>query len=172
MDNLKEPEGIAFFSIKTGETHYCRLEPTIAAYINSSDMGINASRGQDFGWRLDPEWVKKIRNFRSDEDRMDTLAAKLRLEDGVSPSTTQILYYIYGRQVRQYLQRLREEDAPFEEQYQKDISPTNNSTHLDAAMDDDPVTESVSESDLAEEPAEKSKSQQRREAATKATPEK
>lgn len=119
---LAEPAGIAFYSIKTGETHYCKLEPTIAAYINSSDMGINASRGQDFGWRLAPEWVKKVRNFRDDETKMDTLAAKLRLEDGEMPSTLQILNYIYGRQVRQYLQRLRDDESPFAEKYQGDIA--------------------------------------------------
>ena len=55
---IEEPKGISFFSIRTGETHYGKLEPTIAAYLNSSDLGINASRGQDYGWRLSPEWVQ------------------------------------------------------------------------------------------------------------------
>lgn len=118
----EEPKGIPFFSINTGETHYARLEPTIQAYINSSDMGINASRGQDFGWRLDAEWVKKIRDFRTDDTKVDALAAKLRLEDGESPNTIQILNYIYGRQVRSYLQKLREDESPYAEQYQQDIS--------------------------------------------------
>lgn len=122
MINVAEPKGIGFFNIKSGDTHYCKLEPTIAAYINSSDMGINASRDQDFGWRLDPSWVKKVRNFRNDENKMDTLAAKLRLEDGVFPSTIQILYYLYGREVRAYLQRVKEDDTPFEDQYQRDIA--------------------------------------------------
>lgn len=138
---LQEPEGIAFFSIKTGETHYARLEPTIQAYLNSSDMGINASRGQDYGWRLAPEWVKKIRNFRDDERKMDTLSAKLRLEDGVEPSTTQILFDIYGRQVRAYLQRIREEDTPFADKYQEDISSNPRSTVK--APKNEPVVEDV-----------------------------
>jgi hypothetical protein len=153
---LQEPAGIAFFSIKTGETMYARLEPTIAAFINSSDMGINASRGQDYGWRLDPEWVKKIRAFRNDEDAMDRLAAKLRLEDGQSPSTTQILYYIYGRQVRAYLQSLQEYENPYENQYQDAISnrptaPVQEQpmpTHLARIAEDEPVTEDVDEADL------------------------
>ena len=42
-----EPKGIGFYNIKTGKTNYAKLEPQIQAYINSSDMGINASRGQD-----------------------------------------------------------------------------------------------------------------------------
>lgn len=153
---LQEPEGIAFFSIKTGETMYAKLEPTIAAFINSSDMGINASRGQDYGWRLDPEWVKKIRAFRADEDAMDRLAAKLRLEDGQSPSTTQILYYIYGRQVRAYLQSLQEYENPYENQYQDAISNRPSApvaeqpmpTHLARIAEDEPVTEFVDEADL------------------------
>ena len=157
MSQLKEPEGITFFSVKTGETMYGRLEPTIAAFINSSDMGINASRGQDYGWRLHPDWVKKVRAFRADEDSMDRLAAKLRLEDGVSPNTTQILYYMYGRQVRQYLQRLQEEENPFEQQYQEEISTNPNNqgapqqampTHLQTIADGDEVTEDVDEADL------------------------
>lgn len=122
MSSLKEPDGIEFFSIKTGETLYGKLEPTIAALINSSDMGINASRGQDFGWKLGAKWVKKVDTFSRDEDKMDTLAVKLRLEDGDTPSTIQILYYIYGREVRKYLQRLKDDDTPFAQQYQEDLS--------------------------------------------------
>lgn len=142
MELEKEPEGISFFNVKSGDTHYCKLEPTITAYINSSDMGINASRGQDFGWKLAPEWVKKIRAFQADENKMDTLSAKLRLEDGIMPSTIQILLYIYGREVRAYLQRLREVEAPYAEQYQRDIS----SVPKEPAID--PVIEDVDETDL------------------------
>ena len=152
---LKEPEGISFYSIKTGETFYAKLEPTISAMINSSDMGINASRGQDFGWRLHPDWVKKVRDFKRDESKMDTLSAKLRLEEGQTPSTTQILYYIYGRQVRAYIQRLEEEENPFAEEYQKAISGKQvNSggkkqpTHIEAALEDDTISEVVDEDDL------------------------
>ena len=147
MAILKEPEGIAFFSVKTGETFHCKLEPTIQAMINSSDMGINASRGQDFGWRLAPEWVKKVRDFRNDETKVDSLAARLRLDDGVSPSTTQILYYIYGREVRAYLQRLQEEDAPFEEQYQSEISSGKKQSRVEEPPTDT-ITEDVSDDDL------------------------
>lgn len=135
---LEEPKGVEFYSIRTGETHYCKLGATISAYINSSDMGVNASRGQDYGWRLGAKWVKKVRAFRRDEDKMDTLAAKLRLEDGVSPTTTQILYYLYGREVRAYLQRLRDNDAPFEEEYQRSIGGVvEPKTALDEEDDDE-----------------------------------
>ena len=111
---VEEPQGIPFFSIKTGETHWCKLEPTIQAYINSSDMGINASRDQDYGWRLAPEWVKKIRLFKRDRTSMSILTSK---NDGRKPTTTQILYYMYGEELANYYEELEEHENPFEEAY-------------------------------------------------------
>lgn len=115
----QEPLGIPFFSIKSGETHHCKLEPTIAAYINSSDMGINASRDQDYGWRLDPEWVRKIRAFKKDALQMQILTNK---NGGQKPTTTQILYYIYGQQLARFYETEEENENPFEEAYLQAIS--------------------------------------------------
>lgn len=114
-----EPKGIGFFNIKTGDTHYAKLEPQIQAYINSSDMGINASKDQDFGWRLEPEWVKKVRVFRKNETKMEALVTR---NGGQKPTTTQILYTIYGSQLRAAQERAEEGDSPFEEKYLNDIS--------------------------------------------------
>lgn len=116
------PKGIEFFNIKSGDTHYCRLEATIQAYINSSDMGINASRGQDFGWRLAPSWVQKVREFRKDENKMANLGAKLRLEEDQSPSLIQILYAIYGAQLRAARVASEEYENPYEEEYLQKIN--------------------------------------------------
>lgn len=116
------PKGIEFFNIKSGDTHYCRLEATIQAYINSSDMGINASRGQDFGWRLAPSWVQKVREFRKNESKMANLGAKLRLEEDQSPSLIQILYAIYGAQLRAARVMAEEYENPYEEEYLQKIN--------------------------------------------------
>lgn len=121
MQEDNEPKGIEFFNIKTGDTHFCKLEPTIQAYINSSDMGINASRGQDFGWRLAPSWIKKVREFRADETRMANLGAKLRLEEDESPSLIQILYAIYGAELRAARVAAEEHENPYEEEYLQQI---------------------------------------------------
>ena len=119
-DNL--PKGIPFFNIKSGDTHYLRLEAQIQAYINSSDMGINASRGQDFGWRLAPSWVQKVREFRKNENKMANLGAKLRLEEDQSPSLIQILYAIYGAQLRAARVQSEEYENPYEEEYLQKIN--------------------------------------------------
>lgn len=115
---MQKPQGISFFNIKSGETHYARLEPTIQAYINSSDMGINASRDQDFGWRLGKEWVQAVRDFRRDDTKMALITTK---NGGEKVSTTQILYAIYGEQMRNYRQAVDDDATPFEEQYLSDI---------------------------------------------------
>lgn len=125
MENDK-PKGIGFFNIKTGETHYARLEPQIQAYINSSDMGINASRGQDFGWRLEPAWVKKVRDFRrNQESKMAILAER---NGGEQPTTTQVLYAVYGEQLRAAKERAAENENSFEEEYLQNISSKSSST--------------------------------------------
>lgn len=116
---IQEPEGIKFFSIRTGETHFGKLEPTISAYINSSDLGINASRGQDYGWRLHPEWVKKIRDFRKDRNQMSILTAK---NGGQKPTLTQILYYMYGEQLQQFFEAQEDNENPYEEAYAEALS--------------------------------------------------
>lgn len=118
MEN-NQPKGIGFFNIKSGETHYARLEPQIQAYINSSDMGINASRDQDFGWRLQPEWVKKVKIFRRNETKMQFLTDR---NGGQKVTTPQILYAIYGEQLRAAQERADEEESPFEEEYLSEIS--------------------------------------------------
>jgi hypothetical protein len=118
------PKGIGFFNIKSGETHYARLEPQIQAFINSSDIGINASRGQDFGWRLEPVWVKRVKAFRRNENKMAFLTDK---NGGRKPTTTQVLYAIYGEQLRAAQEHAAENENPFEEDYLQQISSKSES---------------------------------------------
>lgn len=131
MTTVQEPKGIGFFNIKTGDTHYCKLEPTIAAYINSSDIGINASRGQDYGWRIDPEWVKKVKDFRRDATRMQILSSQ---QGGQKPTTVQILFALYEEELRNYREAAIENESPYEQQYQDAISGKK------AAVKEDDIT--------------------------------
>lgn len=156
MPELEEPKGIAFFNIKSNETHYCKLEPTIAAYINSSDMGINASRDQDFGWRLAAEWVKRVRAFRRDRMQMQLLSS---MHNGQKPNTVQILYFLYGEDLRAFEEQTDEEGAPFEEQYQKEISEQKSNapaTDDEEEIDTDALAEAAT-SNAPEKPKPKQK---------------
>lgn len=117
--SVEKPQGVAFYSIKTGETMYARSEAQIQAFINSSDMGVNASRDQDFGWRLGKEWVELVRKYRNNEEKMDRLTEKT---GGNKPTVPQILYAVYGEQVRAYQQALADNETPYEEEYLQSIS--------------------------------------------------
>jgi hypothetical protein len=132
----QEPLGISFFNVKSGETHYAKLEPTIAAYINMSDLGINASRGQDFGWKLGADWVKRVRSFRRDPMQMSLLASR---NQGAKPTTVQILYYLYGQELAAFAEEQDENEAPFAEDYQRQIgegSPNAPTAVQPAALSD------------------------------------
>lgn len=147
MDD-NQPKGIGFYNIKTGETHYARLEAQIQAYINSSDMGVNASREQDFGWRLEPEWVKRVREFRRNEAKMEALIAR---NGGQKVTTVQVLYAIYGEQLRAAQERADENEAPFEQEYLQSISDKPQNAPVVAPPATEPIGEDVDEADL--EPA-------------------
>ena len=136
---VQEPQGISFYSIKSGETHFCKLEPTISAYINSSDMGINASRGQDYGWRLHPDWVKKVRAFKRDRTSMSILTAK---NDGRKPTTTQILYYMYGEELANYYEEMEENENPFEEAY---LAAINSGLPMQAAVEESGMPQALAD---------------------------
>lgn len=141
--NDNQPKGIGFFNIQTGETRYAQLEAQIQAYINSSDMGINASRDQDFYWRLEPGWVKAVRAYRRNETKMERLTER---NGGKKVTTTQVLYAIYGEQIRAAQERAGEEETPFEEEYLQKINTKNDPTMPEAAV------ETVDAEDLSEAP--------------------
>lgn len=151
---LAEPEGVKFYSIRTGETHFGKLEPTIAAYLNSSDLGINASRGQDYGWRLHPDWVAKIKAFRKNPTQMSILTSK---NGGQKPTLVQILYYIYGEQLQQYFESMEENENPYEEAYAQAIAnggfakeDVSDKPELPAALQDFIATQDDDEDDLTD----------------------
>lgn len=129
MAQKEEPKGVAFFHIKSGDTHYAKMEPQIQAYINSSNMGINASRGQDYGWRLAADWVKAVKEFRRNDGKMAVLSSR---NDGRKVTDTQILYTIYGEQLRNHQDVVDETENPFEEQYLQDISSKPKAKVVDA----------------------------------------
>lgn len=131
MDD-NQPKGIGFYNIKSGETHYARLEAQIQAYINSSDMGINASRDQDFGWRLAPEWVKAVKSYRRNDQKMEALVAK---NGGQKVTTVQVLYAIYGEQLRAAQERADENENPFEEEYLEQISSRTEDSEGEEQLD-------------------------------------
>lgn len=67
---------IDLVNIKTGEKVSLKRPHQIGAYINSSNIGVNSNKGQDFGWRLAPNIVVRIDEMASDIDLMEKISAR------------------------------------------------------------------------------------------------
>lgn len=65
---------IAFVNEKSGERVLITREPQVAAFVNSSNLSINASQGQDMGWRLSPDVIVRIDDMRSDPQLLNRIA--------------------------------------------------------------------------------------------------
>ena len=72
---------IVFENIETGETVGIRqeeegfmAEAKISALVNSSNMGINAARGQDFGWRLGAEHQATLEEWKEDAQMVEKVS--------------------------------------------------------------------------------------------------
>lgn len=133
---------VEFFNVRTGERKVVDTEPLIAAFFNSGDQHVNATLGQDFGWRLAPSTLKRIKDIQSNPTLMAQIAAQFQLPfDGVGK--TDILTWISLEDARAEAAKREEQAGDYEEQYQQELR------------------------ELTESP--KSKSQERREAVQKST---
>ena len=67
---------IKFFNIKSKEVRVAETEPQIAALWASSDHSPNITQGQDFGWRLAPEVVVKMKKIKQDYATLTEIARR------------------------------------------------------------------------------------------------
>lgn len=70
---------IAFFNIRSKETRLAETEPQIAALWSSSDRSPNITQGQDFGWRLAPAVVVRMKQIRQDYTKLQEIASRYRM---------------------------------------------------------------------------------------------
>jgi len=89
--------GIKFERITDGTIVEVERPAQVAALVNSSDLGINASRGQDHGWRLAPEVVSEIDDIKADMRALQDIARQkgLMVQD---ITTYDIVDYIFAQQ--------------------------------------------------------------------------
>ena len=73
FENIRSGEVVSF----DGSMDPNARQAHLAAYLNSSNMSPNASKGQDFGWRLAPEIIVKIDNIKQDLPTLDMLSRRL-----------------------------------------------------------------------------------------------
>lgn len=109
---------IKFFNVRSGETKVCDTEPLISAYFNSSDLSPNAHAGQDFGWRLAPEIVVRIKQIRSNPNQIEKIAVRYSLPlDEVKD--TDILRFISAEEFAK--ERAKNEGKDHTDEYEAEI---------------------------------------------------
>lgn len=108
----KDRVSVGWFNIRSGEVVYTDKPPQIKGYIESSDMGVN--KQSDKGWRLDPEWVNKLRKARRDRALMATLSKM----SGGEVTDMNVLVAVFESESMAFAEVGAEsEDTPFEQEY-------------------------------------------------------
>ena len=111
---------VKFFNVRSGERVEATTEPMIAGYFNSSDLNPNGIV-QDFGWRLHPSMVKRIKDLEEDEEFMDKLADKLQIPVE-NVATYHILKYIAEKDAREKAKDQEKETTQYQEQYERELA--------------------------------------------------
>lgn len=138
------PDKYEFFNVKTGETRILKAagpyaKHIINGFILSSNLGRNASRGQDFGWRLARPTLEVVKKAQSNPAIMREIAtAKGVNPRGVRlPDLIEFLVDSYNNTLQS--QQIAEEEAPrFQAEYEASLKGSG----LEAArVDSDLITD-------------------------------
>lgn len=68
---------VSFFNIKSGEERVLDDPAHIAAFVNSSNMGKNSNKGQDFAWRIAPELRAKVDEYSENPTKLQEISQRL-----------------------------------------------------------------------------------------------
>lgn len=111
---------VKFFSVRSGEVVHAETEPMIAAYFNSSDLNPNGIV-QDYGWRIHPDMVKRIREFEEDEEAMEKLADRLQIPIE-NLATYHILKFLSDRDDKLNRKKEEKDSNQYQEQYERELA--------------------------------------------------
>lgn len=117
--NIKSGERVSFEGIADRNLRSAQID----AYVNSSNMGINANKGQDFAWRLDPEVAAEFDEIKTDYSRLKAISDAT----GVLPENItdgQILGYMVQQQLKEdTAKRAKVESvSTYEDAYREKVS--------------------------------------------------
>ena len=113
---------IEFVNIHTGERRQLDRPHQIGAYINSSDLHVNSSKGQDFGWRLSEDIIVKVDEMREDIDKLEDIAKRIGVPTDELTTIHLVQQISYEQDVAKRLAERRvERDPAFKKDYEARI---------------------------------------------------
>lgn len=109
---------IRWFNIRSKEVVVAETEPQISALWASSDHSPNITQGQDFGWRLAPEVVVKMKQIKQDLETLSTIARRInkQIDEVTEPD---IIMYI--SETDQRAQIAQAEDGDYTDEYEQAV---------------------------------------------------
>ena len=113
---------IEFVNIRTGERRSLERPHQIAAFLNSTDLHVNSTKGQDFGWRLEESLVARIDEMREDAELLERISKST----GVPVDELTTIHLVQEISNEQALRekvaaRNSERNPAFKEQYEERI---------------------------------------------------
>lgn len=142
---------IGFENIKTGEVQTFEQiadrnarAAQIDAFINSSNLGINSNKGQDFGWRLLAETQAEFDEIKSDYAQLEKIAR----ETGVMAENMtdgQLLAYMVTLETRRdATKKVKVENlSTYEDAYRKKVIQAKQRKTTPTTVKEKPVVKPV-----------------------------
>lgn len=114
---------IEFVNINSGERVELERPHQIGAYLNSSDLGSNSNKGQDFGWRLAPAVMDRIEDMRSDPEALEAISKRtgVPIEEMTTMDLVKEISYQDGR-VQAQKQARANRDPEFKKAYEAELA--------------------------------------------------
>ncbi len=117
--NIQSDEEVSFEEIADGNLRSAQID----SYVNSSNMGVNANKGQDFKWRLDPEVAAEYDEIKADYTRLKAISDAT----GVAPEDItdgQILSYMVSLELSKEVAKNAkvENVATYEDAYREKVA--------------------------------------------------
>lgn len=117
--NIKSNEEVSFEGTADRNLRSAQID----AYVNSSNMGVNANKGQDFAWRLDPEVAAEFDDIKSNYTRLKEISDAT----GVTPENItdgQILSHMVSQELaKDSAKRAKVENvSSYEDEYRQRVN--------------------------------------------------
>lgn len=135
----KEAIGISFENIVSGEVRVCTTTEQIAAFVNSSDIGPNASKKQDFNWRLSPDDLVELERLKRDPAIMERIASNNQIS-AEDVADYNVLKYMANLRFAEAARAREAEEMDHESDYERRVREARENRGKKTAAKDDSET--------------------------------
>lgn len=120
---------IEFVNIKSGERVKLTRPHQIGAFINSSDLHVNSTKGQDFGWRLAPSVIVRLDAMRQDVVLLEEISRRTGVPVDELTTIHLVQHISYEENLAEQAKTMRAEREPeYKKTYEAEIEALKGGT--------------------------------------------